>query len=161
MIAMAAHSPRIQRGFTLIEILVTLVLVSVGLLGVAALQLTSLRSNQESYVRSQASVLSADILDRMRANPIPARQDRYNVDWNGTGADATTRAGRDLADWQALINRTLPGTDNEAAGRVQVVTVGNRSVVTIQIRWNERPDTSVGAPAAGDVVREFRTRSEI
>jgi type IV pilus assembly protein PilV len=53
---------------TLVEVLVTLVLISVGLLGVAALQLTTLKNNQESYVRSQAAMLAADILDRMRSN---------------------------------------------------------------------------------------------
>ncbi len=63
-----ALSRRAQSGMTLVEVLVTAVMISVGLLGVAALQLTSLKSNQESYVRSQAAMLAADLLDRMRAN---------------------------------------------------------------------------------------------
>lgn len=57
-----------QQGFTLIEVLVTAVLMAVGLLGMASLQLTTLRSNQEAYNRSQATQLAYDIADRMRAN---------------------------------------------------------------------------------------------
>ena len=57
-----------SRGFTLVEVLVALVVLSIGLLGVAALQLTSLRSNHSSAMRSQATFLAYDIIDRMRAN---------------------------------------------------------------------------------------------
>jgi type IV pilus assembly protein PilV len=149
-----APSVRRQRGFTLVEILVTVVLISVGLLGIAALQVTTLRGNQEAYVRSQASVLSADILDRMRANANAARNGQYTVDYNGTGT-ATTRAGQDLAEWQRTINNILPGGVDVAAGRVdRDVTT---RVVTITIRWQER--------ASGDgtaaTTRTFVTRSEI
>src|SRR5262249_56408603 len=60
---------RRARGFTLIEALVALLVLSIGLLGVAALQLTSLRSNPSSSFRSQATLLAYDVVDRMRANP--------------------------------------------------------------------------------------------
>src|ERR1700750_1982034 len=92
-----------QRGMTLIEVLVTLVLISVGLLGVAALQLTSLRSNQEAFVRSQASALAGDILDRMRSNQAGTLNGDYAVDGatainNGTGTSGTA-AEKDLKAW--------------------------------------------------------------
>jgi len=151
-----ASSARRQRGFTLIEILITVVLISVGLLGIAALQLTTLRSNQEAYVRSQASVLSADILDRMRANATAARNGQYVVGYNGTG-DATTRAGRDLEAWQAVIDTTLPGGNDVAAGRIEQTAGTN--IFTITIQWQERA-TGVDGTADGGP-RFFRTRSEI
>jgi len=156
-----AFSARRQRGFTLVEILVTVVLVSVGLLGIAALQLTTLRTNQESYVRSQASVLSADILDRMRANAAAARlgPGAYAVEYNGTG-DAATRAGRDLADWQQIINDTLPGGATVAAGRI--VRTAGTNIFTITIRWQERSTGTTGDTGTNDGgPREFQTRSEI
>jgi len=56
------------RGFTLVEVLVTVVVISVGLLGIAALQTTSLRSNHESYLRTQATAFADDIIDRIRSN---------------------------------------------------------------------------------------------
>ena len=159
MISIAPRSPRTGRGFTLIEILVTLVLISVGLLGVAALQLRTLRANKESYVRSQASVLAADILDRMRANPGAFRNGEYDVTWNGTSSSSTTsgaRAAADLTTWQTAINNTLPGDADTVAGRI----VRANNVVTVTIRWSER---SEGTGETNDVggSREFQTRTEI
>jgi type IV pilus assembly protein PilV len=154
------NPPRAQRGFTLIEILVTVVLISVGLLGVAALQLTTLRGNQEAYVRSQASVIANDILDRMRASPIAFRNGLYDTDFNGTGA-ASTPAGADLLSWQQSINQLLPGGEVAAAGRIERDALFT-NVVTVTIRWTERPQADdPGDDPVNDTVREFRTRSEI
>jgi type IV pilus assembly protein PilV len=156
MTCIASASPRTQRGFTLIEILVTVVLISVGLLGVAALQLTTLRANQESYARSQAGVLAADILDRMRANPMAFRARAYNVTFNGTGT-ATTRAGADLSAWQTAINSTLPGDAADAAGQIQ----SDGRIVTITIQWRERAEGTGAANQDAGGLRQFQTRTEI
>lgn len=59
---------KIERGFTLIEVLVAMVVLSIGLLGLAGLQATSLKSNQSAYHRSQATQLAYEMADRMRAN---------------------------------------------------------------------------------------------
>jgi type IV pilus assembly protein PilV len=56
-------------GFTLIEVLVTIVVVSIGLLGLAGLQINGLRANVSSEARSKATLLANDIIERMRANP--------------------------------------------------------------------------------------------
>lgn len=58
-----------QRGFTLIEILVSMLILTVGILGVAAMQLVSFQTNQSAFSRSQATYLAQDIFDRIRANP--------------------------------------------------------------------------------------------
>lgn len=150
---------RRQSGFTLIEVLVTLVLVSVGLLGIAALQLTTLQGNQESYVRSQASVLAGDILDRIRANPVAFRNDEYTFDYNGKPSATTTRVGDDMNKWQTMIDTLLPGGAVAAAGKIDRTVSGSRYIVTITIRWNERPPKDFSQGDLG--VREFVTRSEI
>jgi type IV pilus assembly protein PilV len=150
---------RTAHGMTLVEVLVTLVLVSVGLLGVAALQLTSLKSNQEAYVRSQASALAGDILDRIRANPQAFRAGAYTVPLNGTGAAGTT-AGRDLSAWQAEINRLLPGGDANAAGAIAPVDPANPRIVTITIQWSEREDSATFRDAT-QTLPTFQTRTEI
>jgi type IV pilus assembly protein PilV len=58
-----------QRGVGLIEVLITLVVLAIGLLGIAALQLLSKRTNFEAAERTIATQLAYDILERMRANP--------------------------------------------------------------------------------------------
>ena len=55
-------------GFSLVEVLVAMVILAVGLLGIATLQARSFKFNHESYARSQASVLAYEIIDRMRAD---------------------------------------------------------------------------------------------
>jgi type IV pilus assembly protein PilV len=146
---------------TLIEVLVTLVLISVGLLGVAALQLTSLKSNQESYVRSQAGMLAGDILDRMRSNQTGFNAGNYDMANNALGFDqagqAGTAAATDIAVWQAAINGLLPGSDSDAAGRI----VRNGRIVTITIRWREREEQSTARTYDPATLPSFQTRSEI
>jgi len=151
-----------ERGMTLIEVLVTTVLISVGLLGVAALQLTSLRANQEAYVSSQASVLAADILDRMRANQQGLRTGQYAVLGaipgvkGGTGK-AGSNGGNDMVAWQDSITALLPGAP---AGTVEVDLTGR--IVTVTIVWGERANmtSSAAADQAAHFVT-FKTRTEI
>ena len=57
-----------QRGFTLIEVLIAIVVLAIGLLGLAGLQASSLKNNTSAYTRSQAQLLAYDMLDRLRAN---------------------------------------------------------------------------------------------
>ncbi len=61
---------KVHHGFTLIEVLVTIVVVSIGLLGLAGLQINGLRANMSSETRSKATMLANDIIERMRANPL-------------------------------------------------------------------------------------------
>jgi len=150
------RSRRAARGMTLVEVLVTLLLISVGLLGVAALQLTSLKGNQEAYVRSQASALAGYILDRMRANPQAFRAGAYTVAMNGTGT-ANTTAGNDLLAWQNEIDRLLPGGSTNAGG--SIARAGN--IVTITIQWSERRDDATFRTTAQDALPTFQTRTEI
>jgi len=58
-----------RRGFTLVEVLVAILLLSVGLLGVAGMQISGLRYHQGAYVRGQATTLLSDMTDRLRINP--------------------------------------------------------------------------------------------
>jgi len=67
------------RGFTLLEILLASVILSVGMLAVASLQLKSLRQNNSDFVRSQAIVLAYDMADRIRANKAGADANNYLV----------------------------------------------------------------------------------
>lgn len=117
-----------QRGTTLVETLVALVVLSVGLLGIAALQMASLSNNRGAHLRSQASVLAYDIADRMRANRTAALADAYVVAFAALPAGATLSV-LDLQQWKATLASMLPGGDGEI--------VADGDMYRISIRWTE------------------------
>lgn len=127
---------------TLIEVLVTLVIMSVGLLGVAALQLTTVRNNYDAFVRSQAAVLASDMLDRMRAN----RNNALGYVVAVGAAVPATPAGADIALWRRSLGDQLP------SGEGGIAFDAATRVVTITIQWRERTET---------LPLVFRTSSQI
>jgi type IV pilus assembly protein PilV len=123
------NSQRRGGGFTLVEALVALLALSIGLLGVAALQLTGLRNNLSAAWRSQATYLSYDIIDRMRAN-----RDR-RLDYNCALGAACMPGGVatiDLAAWKANLAAALPG----GVGSV-VVDGTDNTTVTVIVQWTD------------------------
>jgi type IV pilus assembly protein PilV len=141
-------------GFTLIEVLIAVVLLAGGLLGLAALQASSLKNNQSAYNRSQATQLAYEIADRMRANL--AGQLTYTT--MGANPDTATAkpacyvapagcsmaemAENDLYEWYcaivggcANIAATLPGGAVNAASLTYVA-----GVYTVNIKWDDDQD---------------------
>jgi type IV pilus assembly protein PilV len=132
---------------TLIEVLVTLVIMSVGLLGVAALQLTTVRNNYDAFVRSQAAMLASDMLDRMRANRLQAQG--YVATFGANPDPAGTTAAADVAQWRQALATQLP------LGVGQIDFNAATEVVTIRIQWGERNRIQA------ERTLEFRTSSQI
>lgn len=135
---------------TLVEVLVTLVIISVGLLGVAALQLTTVRNNSDAYVRAQAAVLASDMLDRMRSNRNTGTgqgPERYEIDMDQE--EPGTSAGEDIANWRRVLEEQLP------QGKGAIEYDANTQLVTITIQWGER------SAREQDRTLVFRTRSTI
>lgn len=120
------HRLRRQRGFSLIEVLIAILILAIGLLGMAQMQASGMRSTHGAYLRTQATVLAGDILDSMRANLTPARGGSYNVTF-GNGLVGATIATADVTAWKANLAATLPGGDG------QITTTG--SDVTVEIAW--------------------------
>lgn len=60
---------RLQRGFSMIELLVAVLVMGIGVLGITGMQVISLQNNRGALLRSEAVILAYDILDRIRANP--------------------------------------------------------------------------------------------
>ena len=141
---------------TLIEVLVALVVISVGLLGVAALQMVSLRNSQGSYLRTQATTLADDIIDRMRANRTAALGSAYNIAFGQTVTlgSSPTQAQTDLFEWKEALAVELPKTPTGGTADGRIAVAG--SVVTVTIRWGERGDSNTDPATI-----EFRTSTEI
>jgi len=152
-----APSSNKQSGFTLIEILITLIILSIGLLGMASLQMNSLRSNQGAYLRSQASMLAYDMADRMRANSARAIAGDYNAfDTDGTvptdpdcmdkatGCSEAQQSNTDLFEWARRVNGTGNGIAllPDANG---TITRGAGNLFTIEVDWTETGDTTNAA----------------
>jgi len=124
------YRSRLDGGFTLLEVMVAMVVLSVGLLSLAGLQVIGLRTSHSSYLRTQATIQSYDIIDRMRAN-MRANEDGVKksdviVSYNqptqtgsaGTedtdcetvnGCSTASMAEHDLFRWNQAISDVLPG----------------------------------------------------
>jgi len=110
------HSGASAGGFSLIEVLVAMLIVAVGIMGVAGLQITSLHLNQSAMFRSEALQMGNDMVDRMRANeaqdyaPTPVLlTDPPAVSLNCIAESCTPDelSGYDMAWWKCNINSTL------------------------------------------------------
>jgi type IV pilus assembly protein PilV len=141
-------SPR-AAGFTLVEILVAIVVLSIGLLGIAKLSLGSVQSNGSAFMRSQATELVQQIVDDMHANQPEAVAGSYNIALGAnpgaapncvTAVCTTTQiATFDLARWNNRLTTLLPG----GQGAVAVAQVANpttgrtESAATVIVQWND------------------------
>ncbi|MBT8064712.1 MAG: type IV pilus modification protein PilV [Xanthomonadales bacterium] len=108
-------------GFSLLEVLIATVLMAVGLIGVASLQLTSSVFTESGLHRSHASTLAQEIFERMHVNHREAKAGSYDIatlptgtaSCGGSGADCTPLQlkDHDLLAWSARVNALLPGAD--------------------------------------------------
>jgi type IV pilus assembly protein PilV len=146
-------------GFSLLEVLITIVVVAIGLLGVAGMQVTSIKLNRVAETRSSGVIYVADILDRMRANALNASQ--YTTGFADAAATDTTPAERDLRDWKAALAK-LPG----GQGKIEITNtdpllcelpvLSRCSDITVTVRWTESNVTG-----GSTVPTEFVTKTRI
>jgi type IV pilus assembly protein PilV len=121
-----------------------MVILAVGLLGLAGLQATTMSNNNDAYLRSQATQLAYDIADRMRANLPAANAGTYISalpDGAATanckkpaGCSITQMAQTDIFEWQQRIGDILP------AGTGTMALAGN--IFTITISWDDDRDNN-------------------
>lgn len=171
---MTMPSPPANRraaGVTLIEVLVAVLVLSLGLLGYAALLAFSLKANQSANFRTQATVLAYEALDMIRANRVNAQF--YRRDWNWSAPTATgpgaEQAIADITSWTQRL-AILPG----GQGRIELLAApifppvgtgpappppaaADRGVVVVRVRWQ---DARWEANAA-DQRTEFQVRSRL
>ncbi len=144
-----------QTGFTLLEVMVAMLVLSIGLLGLAGLMASSMRNNQGAYHRTQATWLAYDALDRLRANRVAALAGGYSAA-NALGAPANctataptgTVSAQDVGGWKNLIACALPEGDGS-------IVVANTNQVTVTVQWNDSRGTG------GNSTQQFIVESRL
>lgn len=139
-----------SRGLTLVEILIALLVLSIGLLGLAGLQTLSLQFNTSAYQRTQATALAYEMADRMRANRSGALAGAYDTALGapqdcdpGVQADVTPGAG-EVEVWLNKLACRLP----QGTGAIERSGAGTQ--VTLTVQWHD-------SQGVQDMQFEFRT----
>lgn len=155
-----------NRGFTLLEILIAVVVLSIGLLGIASLQAFGQRSNHSAYLRSQATALAYDMIDRMRANVTGVLNGDYDsIDttansYSNPGCDTSTcsssqMAQYDMYDWQQELASQLP------TGNGKVTGSGHGSVFTVTIMWDDERNAPSSLVCGSGALTCFSVSSQL
>lgn len=144
------------RGFSMIEVLIALVILAVGILGVASLQGNALRSNYGAHLRSQATTIAQDMVERLRTNRdfALANSGNYQVNLGATSTgstlDCTTNdcnavelAGFDKDQWLQTI-------ENLPSGKGSVTVDSNTRVATVLVMWNNDRTDATGTACSGN-----------
>jgi len=123
-----------QSGVGLVEILVTILVIAIGLLGLAGMQTASMKNINNSHNRALATIAAYDMAERMRANPTGIKAGSYNnvsVDKNTSGSCGTTPgATQDTCEWAVALKESFP---NDFTGKVTTKGAGYE----IEIIWTE------------------------
>ncbi|MGH8136474.1 MAG: type IV pilus modification protein PilV [Steroidobacteraceae bacterium] len=134
-----------QTGFTMVETLVALVVLAIGMLGIAALYLNSLQAGRTAIYRTEAVNLAADLADRIRANrtAIAGYGNLYADAFADVPACYTTAgctpaqlATADLSRWKADLAQLLPNGQGQVVVAVPVAA-GEPANYIITVRWAE------------------------
>ena len=138
------NSLKRQEGSTLIEVAVTVLILSVSLLSMATLQTRSLQFNQGASMRTQANIQAYDLIDRIRINRGVSSSNisSYTAAYDASPAGGNALAAADVAAWRANIQRNLPG------GKGAIACVSATRICTISIKWSD--EQLFGAEAASN-----------
>lgn len=141
-----------QRGVALLEVMIAFFVLSIGLLGLAGLQIKALQFNQSAYQRSQAIASTYDMLDRMRLNRQAATGNQYDTGgWQSQHTGSGNIVDADLTQWLTAISGNLPD------GQGSIVCDAN-DVCTVSVRWSNRFQDDADP---GDDFEEFSLTSEM
>ncbi|MCJ8340812.1 MAG: type IV pilus modification protein PilV [Pseudomonadales bacterium] len=131
----------LQCGSGLIEILVTVLVVSVGLLGMASLQLKSMSLNHTAYQRLQAVNLAYEMADSIFVNSTEAAAGEYTLtlaDNSSNASDNTSVAFSDVTEWIAAASRRLPAGDIAIDAPQVMAAAANVAVYKITVCWLDK-----------------------
>ena len=118
-----------QSGFSLLEVLITVVIIAVGLMGFAGMMVKSAKNNRIAMHRSLATLYAYDIIDCMRVNRTAATTGAYTLTNFGDVPSGSSIAASDIDSWQDQLSTALP------SGAGKITFSGN--TVKVEIQWTE------------------------
>ena len=139
-----------QHGFSLIEAIVAFLILSIGMLGIASLQLISLKSGRVAELRTVAVIKAEEVLERIRTNQLQVLA--YASDVGNLGTDngcndytgsinvctSTEMAEDDIYNWKLDLTNSLPASTTAAIVVVAPTSKNPTATVTVTINWQER-----------------------
>ncbi|MGE8501065.1 MAG: type IV pilus modification protein PilV [Pseudomonas sp.] len=173
---------RAENGFSMIEVLVTLVLISVGVLGMVALQTRTIQYTQDSAQRNVAIILANDLAEMMRAMPtgLPSSSGFYKAagaDFPDKPDDCTplpSNAADQLACWASKVEKMLPVAADSDEGSSLLKSdfhicrtntantcTGTGTTVEIQIAWRAKAGECINSSGAASSICHYRLRTQI
>ncbi|ALR00917.1 type IV pilus modification protein PilV [Xylella fastidiosa] len=150
---MSIASKKAIAGISLIEVLISVFILAVGMLGIAAMQVMALRNNDSALQRSHAVIQSYAILEAMRANRSEAIKGSYNT--NGmvcTAPQANSLVDVDRRDWISNLKAAL-GDSEHTCGSISC----DANACTIQVQWDESRASNERS-VAGQLVSSTQTQ---
>ena len=142
-------SPRTNRGVSLLEVMISVLILAIGLLGIAAMQALALRGGQSSLESTQAVMQTTSIVEAMRANRVNAAN--YVIGMTCAASGSGSLAQNDLSAWLASLKTTL-GKDGDASTCGRIEALGN-SRYRVTVQWD---DTRAGGAAQRQIATEVR-----
>jgi type IV pilus assembly protein PilV len=148
---MSLMNNKLQSGFSLLEVMISVLVLAIGLLGLTALQAQGLRGGSGAHMRAQATLLAYDMMERLRADFDNARMGSYNL----AMAEEPPLAGEgvftddEIRRWMEQLADLLPAADG-------AVNCDNVGICTVTIQWDE-------SRAAGEegAIQTFRFTTQI
>ena len=156
-------------GSSLLEVLVTMVILSIGLLGYAGMQVSSMRSTETGRMRSEVIALASDISDCLKANQQQANAGAYSgslskksspPDCESTACSSQQMSNQDLSGWYDRLS-TLPDGKGKITKTAITIDGVDSTLMTISLCWNERrvaePDSAC-PPRSRNALQLFQLR---
>jgi type IV pilus assembly protein PilV len=167
-----AMTRRNSRGFSLLELMVAVVVFSIGLIGLGLLLTSAIRANHVGFLHSQATFVAESLADRMRANVAGVWLDAYDGTWDATATAPTVTCAaaspctptqvalRDVWAWGNMVAQLLPGGQGRVActpqpgrplpdvAQLASVPVFN-GTCAITLTWNEQSESDTAGAVTG------------
>ena len=149
-VLMMTAAQKSQKGLGMIEVLVAVVILAVGLLGLAAMQVTASKTTTQAAQKTQAILLAEDMIERIRANRSAAGSydgvsvgsaDSCVTDYAPSPSDVATN---DISGWSNSVRCLLA----DGSGQVDVDT--SASTVSVTLNWEDRKDSGDADAIAGE-----------